>query len=281
MAKSTTKKEIEDEEKIEKRLPIGIGKPIAFFDLETTGLDIAKARVVSISVVKLFPNGKREARSTLVDPEIPIPKETSDIHGITDEAVKGKPKFKQIAKGIREFIGSSYIAGFNNNHFDNAVLAEEFCRCGFVFPDADNKSIDVGTIFKKMEERTLTAALKFYCNEELGADAHDSYHDTVATVSVFIAQLERYPQLAQMSIDEIAEFCKYDDRVDFAGKISIDADNDYIFNFGQHKGKKVKDEPKYANWMLANDFTHNTKMYVQKALGILKSDESNDELKFD
>lgn len=278
MAKSKTTTE-KTEKKTEKKLGIGIDKPIAFFDLETTGLDIAKDRVVSISVIKLFPNGSREARSTMVDPDMLIPKESTDIHGINNNAVKGKPKFKQIAKGIREFIGDSYIAGFNNNHFDNAVLAEEFCRCGLVFPTSHNKSIDVGTIFKKMEERTLTSALKFYCNEELGDDAHDSYNDTLATLNVFIGQIERYPDLANMSVEDISEFCKYDNRVDFAGKITMDDDGDYTFNFGEFKGQKIKEQPKFANWVLGKDFPQNTKMYVKIALGLEKK-ESDNEIEF-
>ncbi len=263
-----------------RKLAIGIDKPIAFFDLETTGLEISKARIVSISIIKLYPNGSKEARSTIIDPEIPIPKEASDIHGITNDTVKGKPKFKQLANGIREFIGNAYIAGFNNNNYDNAVLAEEFCRCGINFPSNVNHSIDVGTIFKKKEERTLTAALKFYCGQELGEDAHNSDNDTVATLEVFISQLERYPDLAQMSVQELSEYCKYDDRVDFAGKICRDENGDYIFNFGQHKGKKLKDEEKYAKWMLANDFTENTKIHVKKALGMIP-DEKEQELNFD
>lgn len=265
----------------EKKLPIGIDKPIAFFDLETTGLDIASARVVSLSVIKLFPNGSREVKSTLVDPTIPIPKETTEIHGVTNDAVKGKPKFSQIAKSLREFIGDSYIAGYNSNHYDVPVLAEEFFRCGLVFPNKDNKLIDVGTIFKKMETRTLTAALKFYCGEELGEDAHDAYNDTLATVNVFIGQLEMYPELADMNVSEISEFCKYDDRVDFAGRISIDSNGDYIFNFGKNKGQKVKDDEKYARWMLSSDFTHNTKYYVQKALGLIDDGTANGEINFE
>jgi len=279
MAKSDTKTTAKKEEK---RLPIGIDKPICFFDLETTGLDIAKDRIVSISVIKLFPNGTRDARSMIINPTILIPKESTDVHGITNDVVKGKPTFKQISKGIKDFIANSYIAGFNNNHFDNALLSEEFSRCGIMFPTLENKSIDVGTIFKKKEERTLIRALKFYCNEELEG-AHNSLNDTLATVNVFIGQLEMYPDIAQMNIDEIVEYCKYDDRVDFAGKIGRDADGDYTFNFGQHKGKKINaddETAKYAKWMLANDFTQNTKMYVQKALGLLEDDAPKSELQF-
>lgn len=280
MSESTTT----EKKKSEKKLPIGIDKPICFFDLETTGLEIANARIVSISIIKLFPNGKREAKSSLVNPTIPIPPETTEIHGITNEAVQGKPTFSQLAKAIKEFIGNSYLGGFNSDHYDIPVLAEEFCRCGFDFPDIKiNKAIDAGTIFKKMETRTLTSALKFYCGEELGEDAHDSYNDTLATVNVFIGQLEMYEDLAKMDINEISEFCKYDDRVDFAGKIVKDEDGDYVFNFGQHKGRKLTESEetrKYCEWILRNDFTHNTKMWVQKALGIIP-DESNGELNFE
>jgi DNA polymerase-3 subunit epsilon len=264
-----------------KKLPIGIDKPIAFFDLETTGLDIATTRIVSLTVIKLFPNGKREAKSTLVDPEIPIPAEATEIHGITNDAVKGKPKFKQIANSLRDFIGDSIIAGFNSNKFDVPVLAEEFLRAGLLFPKHDNILLDAGNIFKKKERRTLEAALMFYCGEELGDDAHDSYNDTVATLNVFIGQLEKYPDLAEMSIEEIAEFSKMDDRIDFAGRIALDDDGDYVFNFGKHKGTKVKDEESYARWMLANDFTHNTKYFVKKALGMIDDGTTNGELNFD
>ena len=238
-------------------------EPIVFFDLETTGLNVVKDRIVSIAMIKIHPDGTKETRSKLINPQMKIPKEVSEIHGITDKMVKDSPTFSQLSKGIREFIGDCAVAGFNNNHFDNALLSEEFGRCGIEWFNV--RSIDVGNLFKKFETRTLVSALKFYCDKELEG-AHDSHNDTVATLEVFEAQMEHYEELKDKDIDWLNDFCKFDSRVDFAGKVAIDEDGDYIFNFGEKKGEKIKDHAGFGNWMLGKDFPENTKMYVRKAL---------------
>lgn len=247
-----------------KQLNIKLERPLVFFDLETTGLKPTD-RIVSISVLKIFPDGQREGKSAIVNPEMPIPKNVSDVHGITDEMVKDKPMFKQIGKSLYAFIDNCDIAGFNNNMFDNVILCEEFGRLGLEFPKEGVLSVDACAIFKKMEQRTLSAAYKFYCDKNLD-DAHTSDADTIATYEVFVEQVEKYEELKGKTLVEIAEFCKMDNRVDLAGKVIKNEAGEYLFNFGKHKDQKVLDNSSYAEWMLVNDFSENTKAVLRKIL---------------
>jgi len=240
-------------------------RPLVLYDLETTGLKPTD-RIVSITALKVFPSGETEVKSTLVNPEIPIPKEASDVHGITNEMVDKSPTFKNIAKSLNTFIEGCDIGGFNNRQFDDIILCEEFSRADIVFPAIGVRSIDACTIFKKMEQRTLVGAYKFYCGKVL-EDAHSSKADTLATYEVFLAQLERYEELQGKTIDEIADFCKLDNRVDLAGKIIKNENGDYLYNFGKHQNQKVLENTSYANWMLDNDFSGNTKAVLRMILG--------------
>jgi DNA polymerase-3 subunit epsilon len=239
-------------------------RPICFYDLETTGIKPSD-RIVSITVLKVFPSGEKEVKSALVNPEMPIPKEASDVHGIHDADVADKPTFSKISKNLNKFIEGCDIGGFNNRQFDDIILCEEFGRANIVFPAVDVRSVDACTIFKKMEQRTLTAAYKFYCDKTL-EDAHSSEADTLATYEVFLAQLQKYEELQGKTIDEISNFCKLDNRVDLAGKIIKNENGDYLYNFGKHQNQKVLENTSYANWMLDNDFSGNTKAVLRMIL---------------
>jgi DNA polymerase-3 subunit epsilon len=251
---------------------INLTKPLVFFDLETTGLNISSDRIVSIAITKISPDHspegagtKTEKKYALVNPEMPIPKESSDIHGITDEMVKDKPTFRQLSKGIYEFMNGSDLGGYNNNFYDNSLLQEEFSRCGIQYPTEETKSVDCCFIFKHFEKRDLSAALRYYCNEEM-VDAHNSEADTNATVKIFMAQVEKYPELKGKSIEEIAKFCNPDNRVDWQGKIVRDKDGDYAYNFGTSKGQKVKDNKGFADWIMNKDFPATLKSLLTRIL---------------
>jgi len=248
-------------------------RPIVFFDLETTGLNVAKDRIVSITVLKVMPDGSTEGKSAIINPEIKIPKEASDVHGITNEMVEGKPTFKQISKSLHVFMKDCDIAGYNNNVFDNVMLCEEFSRVGLNFPEGFVRSIDVCAIFKKMEQRTLAAAYKFYVNKDLD-DAHTSTADTIATLEILAAQLNKYDELKGKTIDEISDFCKTDNRVDLAGKIIKNEQGEYLFNFGKHKNEKISDNKKYAEWMLTQDFSCNTKAVIKDVLSKIENHDN-------
>jgi len=238
-----------------------IKNPLVVFDLETTGIDVAKDRIVEIAVLKVFPNGNRESKVRRVNPEIPIPPEATAVHGITDADIKDAPTFKAIAKSLANYIDGCDFAGFNSNKFDLPLLAEEFLRAGVDIDLKKRKFIDVQTIFHKMEKRTLTAAYKFYLDKDL-VNAHSAEADTLATFEILCAQLERYPELKN-DIDFLAEFSSFNRNVDFAGRIILDDKGVEIFNFGKHKGKPVVDvlraEPSYYSWMMNGDFPLHTK----------------------
>jgi len=238
-------------------------RPLCFFDLESTGLDVAKERIVSIAITKIMPDKSIEKKKAMINPTIPIPKESSDIHGITDEMVKDKPTFKQLSKGLYEFIKNSDLGGYYNNEYDNALLQEEFLRCDIDFPQIDTNSVDACFIFKKFERRDLSAALRFYCNEEM-QNAHNSEFDTEATVKIFVAQLERYDELKGKSIEEISKMCNPKNRADWQGKIIRDVNGDYVYNFGGSKGKRVKDDLGFAYWVLTKDFPESLKTLLRK-----------------
>jgi DNA polymerase-3 subunit epsilon len=253
-----------------------LSKPICFFDLETTGTNVAKDRVVEISILKIYPNGNKEHRTWLVNPEMNIPEEVVAIHGISNERVANEPTFKELAKEIYTLIKDSDLAGFNSDRFDIPLLAEEMLRSDIDFDMKNMVSVDVQTIFHKMEQRTLTAAYKFYCDKDL-SDAHSAKADTQATYEVLLSQLNRYPEL-ENNIKKLSEFSTRRQSVDFAGFIGIDEEQEEIFTFGKHKGKKVhkvlEDEPGYFGWILNADFP----LYTKKVLTQIKLSKLNNKL---
>jgi DNA polymerase-3 subunit epsilon len=254
-------------------MKIKLTKPICFFDLETTGINISKDRIVEISILKVFPNGNKESRTWLVNPDVPIPKEVSDIHGITNEMVINEPKFITIAPKIKEMISNTDLGGFNSNKFDIPLLAEEFLRCNIDFDLENVNCIDVQNIFHKKEKRTLGAAYKFYCDKDL-IDAHSSKADTLATFEVLEAQIEKYNDI-ENSVSFLSEFSTRKKSVDLAGFIIYDQNNIPCFSFGKHKGKSVdfiiENEPGYLGWILNSDFP----MYTKKILTKLRLNKLN------
>lgn len=241
-------------------------RPLVFFDLESTGLNIATDRICSIGCVKFNPDGSNESKYMLINPTIPIPKEASDVHGITEEKIKDSPTFKNVSKAMYAFFEGCDLSGYNSNHFDNALLYEEFYRCGYDFPNPENVlSIDSCTIFKKFEKRDLASALKFYCGKEM-QNAHNAEADNNATIEVFQGQLNKYPELQGKTVKELSDFCKQDNRVDWAGRIIKDENGDYVFTFGNAKGTKVKDNKSFANWCLTKDFPETFKNLLRKIL---------------
>jgi len=248
-------------------------RPLAVFDTESTGTSIGKDRIIEISVTKHHPDGSSETRACYIDPCMDIPKEASDVHGITTEkmqqliADKKAFKFVSIAKNLSEFITGCDFAGFMIINFDIPLLSEEFSRCGIKFPEPDALFLDAGNIFKKMEPRTLVAGLKFYCDEEL-PEAHQAGADVTASFKVLNAQIERYPELKGKTIQEIAEFCKMDNRVDLAGSFVRKDDGKVYFAFGKHKDSKVADvfksDHSYYNWIMdKSDMTADTKAHAK------------------
>jgi DNA polymerase-3 subunit epsilon len=243
-------------------MKLNLKRPLVFYDLETTGLDVAKDRIVSIAITKIMPDKSVEKKYTLINPQMPIPKESSDVHGITDEMVKDAPTFSKLSKGIFNFVNGCDLAGYNINGYDNALLQEEFFRCGIEYPTNDVKSVDACFIFKHFEKRDLASALKYYCKEDM-VNAHNSQADTDATVKIFMAQIEKYPELIGKSIDEIHDLCNPNNRVDWSGKIIRDKDGDYAYNFGTNRGQKVKDNVSYAEWVISKDFPATLKMLLK------------------
>ncbi|MBM0659538.1 exonuclease domain-containing protein [Capnocytophaga genosp. AHN8471] len=249
-------------------MELKLSKPICFFDLETTGIDITKDRIVEISILKVYPNGNKESKTWLVNPTIPIPKAASDVHGITDERVADEPTFKELAKQIHNMIKDSDLAGYNSDRFDIPLLAEEMLRAEVDFDLGNRVSVDVQTIFHKMEQRTLSAAYKFYCGKNL-IDAHTASADTNATYEILKAQLDRYDSL-ENNIKKLSEFTYRKQIADFAGFIGYNDKSEEIFTFGKHKGKRVEDifdeEPGYFGWLLGADFP----LYTKKILTAIK-----------
>lgn len=245
-------------------MKLNVRNPLAFIDLETTGIDVTNDRIVEIAVVKIYPDGKEEVRCRRVNPTIPIPKEASAVHGITDEDVKDEPTFKEIAKSLAQMLEGCDFAGFNSNKFDFPLLAEEFLRAGIDFDFHKRRFIDVQTIFHKMEKRTLEAAYKFYCQKDL-TDAHSAEADTLATYEVLKAQLDMYPDL-ENDVEWLASFSSHTRNVDFAGRIVLDDKDVEVFNFGKYKGRSVAEifekEPSYYAWMMNGDFP----LYTKKVL---------------
>jgi DNA polymerase-3 subunit epsilon len=257
-------------------MELKLTRPICFFDLETTGTNVAHDRIVEISILKVYPNGNKESKTWLVNPEMQIPDVVVAIHGISNEKVTNEPTFKMLSKEIYNMIKDSDLGGFNSNRFDIPLLAEEMLRANIDFDMKNMVSVDVQTIFHKMEKRTLEAAYKFYCNKEL-TDAHSAEADTVATYEVLLSQLDRYPEL-ENSVKKLAEFSTHKKTVDFAGFIVLDEDQEEIFSFGKHKGLKVLEvldkEPGYFGWILNADFP----LYTKKVLTQIKLSRLNNKL---
>lgn len=242
-------------------MQLNLKNPLVFFDLETTGINIVRDRIVEISYVKVYPNGKEESKTRRINPEMHIPEESTAIHGITDEDVKDCPTFKAIAKSLAAQIEGCDLAGYNSNRFDIPLLAEEFLRADVDIDLNKRKFVDVQTIFHKMEQRTLSAAYKFYCNKNL-ENAHTAAADTMATYEILQAQLDRYPELKN-DINFLSEYSCFTNNVDFAGRIVYNDKKQEIFNFGKYKGKLVSEvfrtDPSYYSWMMQGDFPLNTK----------------------
>ena len=248
-------------------MKLNIKNPIVFFDLETTGVDVAKDRIVELCYIKVFPNGNEESKNIRINPTVHIPENTTEIHGISDEDVKDCPTFAQIAGDLRQTFEGCDFAGFNSNRFDIPLLVEEFLRCGIDFDLTKRKFIDVQNIFHKLEQRTLVAAYKYYCGKDL-ENAHSARADTRATLEVLEAQLDRYPDALKNDVAFLDEFSKMNKNVDFAGRIVYNDEGIEIFNFGKHKGKTVaevlKKEPSFYNWMMQGDFSLNTKQVLTR-----------------
>lgn len=248
-------------------MKLNLKNPLVFFDLETTGVNINNDRIVEICYLKVYPNGNEEAKTMRINPEMHIPEQSSAVHGIYDEDVADCPTFKEVAKQIARDIEGCDIAGFNSNRFDVPLLAEEFLRAGVDIDMSRRKFIDVQVIYHKLEQRTLSAAYKFYCNKNL-EDAHTAEADTRATYEVLKAQLDRYPEELQNDMAFLSEYSNFTRNVDFAGRMVYNEENIPVFNFGKYKGKAVEEvlrkDPGYYNWMLQGDFTLNTKQMLTR-----------------
>ena len=275
-------------------MKLNLTKPLVIFDLETTGLDLVKDRIIQISYIKVYPDGREERGNELVNPEKPIEPIITQLTGISNEDVKDKPTFKQLGAVLAEKFTGCDFAGFNSNHFDIPLLAEEFLRAGIDFDFSKCKMIDAQTIFHKMERRNLAAAYKFYCGRKMEEDfeAHRADQDTEATYRVLMGELDKYApganedpeKVLENDINKLAEFSRVNNNVDFAGRIVwgevkdrngnplLDADGNpkltEVFNFGKHKGIPVADvlhiDPGYYSWILAGDFTYNTKQVLTR-----------------
>ncbi|MBF6598459.1 MAG: 3'-5' exonuclease [Fermentimonas sp.] len=248
-------------------MDLNLNNPLVFFDLETTGINITRDRIVEISILKVHPNGTEETRTRRINPEMPIPPESTAIHGISDEDVKDCPTFKQVAKSFADFLEGCDMAGFNSSRFDVPLLTEEFLRAGVDFDTSKRKFIDVQIIFHRKEQRTLEAAYAFYCNKKHD-NAHSAEADVIATYEVLKSQLDRYSDLENDVNFLSREYSSFNNNVDLAGRIIVNEDGVEVFNFGKHKGKSVlevfKKEPSYYSWMMDGDFPLNTKQVLTK-----------------
>jgi len=248
-------------------MSLTVSRPLAIIDLETTGINVATDKIIEIAIVKLLPDGTTLNKRKFINPQIPIPKSSSDVHGITNEMVKDAPVFKQVANEIKQFLDNCDLGGYNSNRFDIPMLVEEFLRVGLEFSMDGRKLIDVQKIFHSMEQRTLAAAYKFYCNKAL-TNAHSAEADAMATLEILHAQVVRYPEIG-LTIESILNCIGEEDCVDFARRMIL-VDGIEIFNFGKHKGKAVaevlKIEPQYYDWMMKGDFPMNTKQKLTEIL---------------
>jgi len=249
-------------------MELQLKNPIVFFDLETTGVNVASDRIVEISWLKIMPSGQETSFTQLINPTIPIDPKAIAIHGITDEDVKDKPAFKEIARSLARELEGCDLAGYNSNKFDIPLLAEEFLRAEVDFDMGKRKFIDVQVIFHKMEQRTLSAAYKFYCQKEL-TDAHTAEADTLATYEILKSQLDRYNEL-ENNVEFLSGFSQQNRNVDFAGRIILNDKDVEVFNFGKYKGEPVESvlqkDPGYFGWILKGDFP----LYTKKVLTNIK-----------
>jgi DNA polymerase-3 subunit epsilon len=250
-------------------MQLNLNRPLAFFDLETTGLNVSTDRIIELSVLKVNPDGSQEVVDTRINPEIPISPKATSIHGINDSDLVSSPKFGEIAHSLATFLEGCDLAGYNAIKFDIPVLVEEFLRVGYDFNINDRKFVDVQVIFHRKEQRTLGAAYQFYCKKDLD-NAHSALADATATFEILKAQLDRYDDL-ENEVSKLSEISSYNNIVDFAGRIIFDENGVEIFNFGKHKGKAVekvfKEDPGYYSWMMNGDFP----LYTKKVLTELKS----------
>lgn len=258
-------------------MDLNLTKPIAFFDLETTGTNVGTDRIVEISVLKLLPDNTKESYTKRVNPTIPISEESTSIHGISDADVADAPTFEQIAPELKNFLKGCDLSGYNCLKFDVPLLVEEFLRVGIDFDITNRRIIDVQNIFHKMEQRTLHAAYQFYCNKDL-TDAHSAEADTLATYEVLKAQLEKYEETpftdkegntsypVKNDVEQLHKFSHYHKNADLVGQIIYDEQGKEMFNFGKHKGKRVEDifrkNPSYYDWMMNADFPRSTKKLI-------------------
>ena len=244
-----------------------VSRPLAVIDLETTGINVSSDKIIEIAIVKLMPDGTTLNKRKFINPQIQIPKASSDVHGITNEMVKDAPVFKQVANEIKQFLNNCDLGGYNSNRFDIPMLVEEFLRAGIDFSIEGKKLVDVQKIFHQMEQRTLAAAYKFYCNKTL-INAHSAEADAVATLEILHAQVERYPNIGA-TVESILNCIGEDECVDF-GRRMVMLDGVEVFNFGKHKGKPVievlKAEPQYYDWIMKGDFPLNTKQKLTEIL---------------
>jgi DNA polymerase-3 subunit epsilon len=253
-------------------MKLELRNPLIFFDLETTGVSISGDRIVELSYLKIFPNGEEESKTIRINPQMPIPEKSTQVHGITDEDVKDAPVFEEIAKTLAKLMEGCDLAGYNSNKFDIPLLAEEFLRSGIDIDLKKRKFVDVQVIFHKKEQRTLSAAYKFYCDKRLD-EAHSAEADTRATYEILKAQLEKYEDLPN-DIDKLSAYSSHNRNADFAGRIVYNENEEEIFNFGKYKGQKVEDifkkDPAYYGWMMNADFP----LYTKKVLTSIKLREA-------
>ncbi|MFC7358159.1 exonuclease domain-containing protein [Jejudonia soesokkakensis] len=257
-------------------MELQLSKPLCFFDLETTGTNVAQDRIVEISILKVHPNGNKESFTWRVNPTVPIPPSTTAIHGISDEMVANEPTFKELAPKVHALLKDSDLGGYNSNRFDIPLLAEELLRAEVDFDLKKAMSVDVQTIFHKKEKRTLEAAYKFYCDKDL-TNAHSAEADTNATYEVLKSQLDRYDDL-ENDVPFLATYSAHKNYVDFAGYIGYNKKGQEIFSFGKHRGKLVEEvlekEPGYFGWLLNADFP----LYTKKVLTRIKLSKLNTKL---
>jgi len=255
-------------------MQLNLKRPLVFFDLETTGIDITKDRIVEISFLKIMPDGSETCKTWRINPQIPIPQQVTAVHGITDEDVKDCPAFQEIAPLFVELMEGCDLAGFNSNRFDIPLLAEEFLRAGVDMDFSKRKFIDIQTIFHKMEQRNLIAAYKFYCGKQL-EDAHQAETDTRVTYEVLMAQLDRYPEL-ENDVETLSAFSSFTNNVDFAGRMIYNENGEEVINFGKYKGRLatevLKKDPGYYSWVMQSDFALNTKQKLTEIMNQVKID---------
>lgn len=258
-------------------MKLQLKRPLAVFDIEATGLQVGQDRIVEIAVIKMMPDGSQDRFHALVNPEMKIPQEVIEIHGITDERVKDEPTFAELVEPLVTFLADADLAGYNSNKFDIPLLAEELLRVNSTYDLSKKRFVDVQNIFHKMEQRTLAAALQFYCQKDI-ENAHSAMDDTQATLDVLLSQLDRYENL-KGEIDFLADFSRGHefDRVDFAGRLAKNKDGSVVYNFGKHRGKTVEEisesEPGYYGWFVseATDFPKFTKLKLKEEMERIKA----------